>query len=396
MRRILVGTAGLVVVTLIAMVVLAGASPASHFAPAAPRVAAHLSAASAPASADPVGNATASATFTNKFSIGASPFAILPINVTWTATEVNATITGPNPSNTSYSGGNLTEWLNVSYSATGLLVYSLEVNGSDAASCSSAYTCSFYDNISTVDILTFTGLLGYDQLPAGEYAFSLTSQATNQSASVQNYTYAYTVATTDLVPYKAFGDFLSPIGTVQAGVLTIAGNFSGTYLTGATVTAYNASHGVVYTSGVFSSAPNREYAFAVPWTVSTPGNYTIVLTLTEQWGATYNFTSLVTVTQGVIPTHTYSNSSWGIPGLGPGGSAALLVTLGVIVGIIVMALVGRSLWGGTKPGPAQPWTGEKPAATPAAGPNECPVCHQTFPNADALKEHEKSQHGITS
>ncbi len=401
MRRILLGTAGLVVFTLIAMVALAGVPAVGHVAPtaSASRAASHLSTAHAPAAAPPDGNASAIGAFTNTFTIGVSPFYVLPINVTWKEAETNATITGANPSNTSYSGGNLTMWLNVSFITPSgpQLVLSYLFNGSDAFTCSSPSACTFYQPITTGDLLAGFGLTGDDQLPRGEYSFLLTSNATNQSATPLVYTASTTQASTNLAPYAAYGQFLSPVGTVQAGVLTIAGNYSGSYLTAASVTVLNASKGTVFTSGIFSSAPNREYAFAVPWTVVTPGNYTLSMALTEQWGGVLYFNSSVTVTPGVIATHTYSNSTWGIPGLGPGGSGALLVTLGVIIGIIVMALVGRSLWGGAKPAPAQPWTGEKPAAvTPGPGGTfECSVCHQTFPNEDALKEHAKSQHGIT-
>jgi C2H2-type zinc finger len=386
MRRVFLGTAGLVITTLIALLLMAWAAPIGH---ASPTAATPLAAPTAPA-AHPgaplaiVGNATATAQFTNAFSIGVSPFWVLPINVTWTETETNATITA----------ANLTITLNVTWN--GELVFAGAYDGSDASSCTSANSCSFYQPIATADLLAGFGLTGADQLPTGQYIFLLTSTATNSSALLPVYTSTSTQASTNLAPYPAYGQFLSPLGSWQAGALTVAGNFSGTYLVGATVTVYNASKGEVFSAGVFSPEPNREYAFAVPWTVATAGTYNLVLTLTEQWGATQNFSANVTITAVPPATHTYSNSTWGVAGLGPGASAAVLVTLGVIIGIIVMALVGRGLWGGTKPAPAQPWTGEKPAMTPGPGGTfECSVCHQTFPTEDALKEHAKSQHGIT-
>lgn len=380
------------------MVVLAWASPVGH-ATATP--ASSFGAATVPAGHSgaglPIipGNASATAKFTNSFATGVSPFIVLPLNVTWTETEVNATINGANPSNTSYSGGNLT--MTLTLSVGNLIAYEISMNGSAEESCSSAYVCSFFTVVTTVDMLTFMGIAGADQLPSGEYTFTLTSNATNQSALLPVYTVTTIGATTNLAAYPAFGQFLSPTGNVSAGALTIAGNFSGTYLTSATVTVTNSTNGEVFSSGVLSSAPNREYAFAVPWTVTIAGEYHLTLDLVEEWGASVNFTATVNVTAAVASTHTYSNSTWGIPGLGSGGTAAVLVTLGVIIGIIVMALVGRGLWGGTKTGPAQPWTGEKPAATPGPGGTfECPVCHQTFPTEDGLKEHEKAQHGISS
>jgi hypothetical protein len=380
------------------MVLLAWAVPAGQAGSLAPS---HRSASQAPsnlrAAAVTPGTATATGKFTNSFLTGVSPFIVLPLNVTWTETEVNATITGINPSNTSYSGGNLTMYLNITVGSAALVAFSGMYNGSSAAAtCTSAYVCSFYQVITTGEILGTLGLTGADQMPSGGYAFTLTTLAVNQSQTSPVITSSAVGTSTNLAPHPAFGDFLSPLGTVAAGALTIAGNFSGSYLTSATVTVVNSTGGEVFSSGVFSSAPNREFAFAVPWTVTIAGTYKMTLTLVEQWGAESNFTSSVNVTSTVTSTHTYSNSTWGIPGFGPGGTAAVLVTLGVIIGILVMALVGRSLWGGAKPGPAQPWTGEKPAMTPGPGGTfECSVCHQTFPTEDALKDHAKSQHGIT-
>jgi hypothetical protein len=396
MRRTLLATTGLVVTALMAMVLLAWAAPLGFAAPthSGSLVAAESSAPHSAAKLAVIGGATATGTFTNSFLTGVSPFIVLPLNVTWTDTEVNATITGANPSNTSYSGGNLTMYLNISFGT--ILAYSAEYNGSSAASCTSAYVCSFYQEISTPDLLGFMGLTGKDQLPVGGYFFNLTSIATNQSALLPATSETFVGVTTNLAAYPAFGDFLSPLGTVTAGTLTIAGNYSGSYLTAATVTVVNSTGGEVYSSGVLTAAPNREYTFAVAWTATIAGTYKMELTLTEEWGATSNFTNTVNVTSPVLSSHTYSNSTWGIPGFGPGGSAAVLVTLGVIIGILVMGLVGRSLWGGAKPAPAQPWSAEKPATTPGPGGTlECSVCHQTFPTEDALKEHAKSQHGIT-
>ena len=83
MRRILLGTTGLVVTTLIAMVLMAWAVPVDHAVSthAAPLAVPPTPAAHTPLAAS-VGNASALATFTNSFSIGVSPFYVLPINVT--------------------------------------------------------------------------------------------------------------------------------------------------------------------------------------------------------------------------------------------------------------------------------------------------------------------------
>jgi len=383
MRRILLGTTGLVVTTLIAMVLMAWAVPVDHAVSthAAPLAVPPTPAAHTPLAAS-VGNASALATFTNSFSIGVSPFYVLPINVTWTEVEVNATITD----------ANLTMYLNVTYK--GVPAFAAVFTGSQDVSCASATKCSYASGpITTADILGTFGATAVT-FPTGQYIFKLTSNATNSSSATPNATASVIQASSNLAPYPAFGQFLSPLGSVSAGQLTVAGNYSGDYLTGATVTVLNATKGEVFSDGVFSTLP--QYAFAVFWTATTAGTYELELTLTEQWGATLTFFANVTVTVGVISTHTYSNSTWGIDGLGPGGSAAVIITIGIVIGIIVMALVGRGMWGGAPTAAAQPWSGQKPSTTGAPGTFECPTCHQSFPSQDALNDHEKSQHGVTT
>ncbi|HXQ94334.1 MAG TPA: hypothetical protein VN864_04100, partial [Thermoplasmata archaeon] len=66
--------------------------------------------------------------------------------------------------------------------------------------------------------------------------------------------------------------------------------------------------------------------------------------------------------------------------------AALLLVVGLIIGMIVALALGRAMWGTPKTTPAQAWQ-SKPT-------NECSVCHQTFATDAELKEHQKSAHGM--
>ncbi len=167
-----------------------------------------------------------------------------------------------------------------------------------------------------------------------------------------------TTLETDQINYIAFsgpsGQVTNPSANFTSGSTTIAGNFSGYFVTGANITIYNSTDRTVFTAGVYSPGTGN-HPYTAVWIASTPGAYKIVLTLSTTWLLNYQFNLTVSVLPPIPITYFNQTSGALIPGLSNGGSAALLVTLGAIIGMIVMAIVGRGLWGGTKPAPAQPW-----------------------------------------
>ncbi len=370
----------LTVVSFLALASAFGVAAASHataaHAPAAAVAGAHPLVARAPPALP--GPANVSAAFTNGFTTNARPFFVLPINVTWTTSIKNATITS----------SNLTQYLNVTFH--GIPAFSAVYTGT-GPSCASATSCSYFQAIATSDILASFGRTA-TQLPSGQYVFHLDVWGMNSSAPLPNATLAGIAiqAATNLAGAAAFGQFTAPAASTVGGIVTISGNYTGYYLIGAVVTVTNASGGIQFTESVFAAGLGT-HAFTGFWTVVTAGTYTLSLGLQQQWGVTATFTSTATITSP--PPTTYLNKTGGtaglISGLGAGGSASLLLTVGVVIGMIVMAVVGRGLWKGAPVTPAQPW------APKAGGPMECGVCHQTFATEDELKEHSKSQHGTT-
>ncbi|MCI4345069.1 MAG: hypothetical protein L3J87_05545 [Thermoplasmata archaeon] len=200
-----------------------------------------------------------------------------------------------------------------------------------------------------------------------------------------------------LILHPLTGSVLSPAAnsTISTGNVSISVGYGGDYITGANVTVTSATGTLVFSNSVAQGGTGfRAATTAVPWVVTAPGTYTITLTVTTiPGGASGTLSVKETVT--VVPAGgiVYQNSSSYvnqsvIPGLSGAAGGALLIVIGLIVGMIVALALGRMMWGGAKPAPAQPWTG-------TGNPNECPVCHQTFPSEEAMKEHSKSAHGMS-
>jgi len=125
------------------------------------------------------------------------------------------------------------------------------------------------------------------------------------------------------------------------------------------------------------------------WIQTTPAVYPYTLSVNTAYGV-YNSTGSIVVSPA---TYVYTNeTSWTnstlIPGLSSGGAGTLLLVVGLIIGMIVALIVGRRVWAGPKPAPAQPWTPKTGAA------NECSVCGRSFATPEELAEHSKSEHGM--
>jgi hypothetical protein len=311
-----------------------------------------------------------------EFTTNNLPYFALPYNITWTTSVTNSVL----------SAGNLTQTLQVlwiqSVPAPGCgpftypcpVVFSVTVPFDEAAGGTGA-SGTFSYQITAAD-LTSSAYLGYG-LPQGQWQFEVTATEVNASsaplcwpAASPSPCAANIASGSGSTIQAAFMSIVPPNGQITApangssvasGIITIAGNYSGYFVVSANVTVTNASGGTVLTASVFAPLVTTN-PFAVTWHETVAGAYKIVLTLVAAWHLPTFINSTVTVSTSV--GITYLNSTGlNIAGLGPGGSATLLVLIGLIIGMIVMALVGRSLWGGTKPGPAQPWTGQgsKPA-----------------------------------
>jgi len=184
----------------------------------------------------------------------------------------------------------------------------------------------------------------------------------------------------------------SPLSSISTGNVTVGINYSGSYLGGVNITIYQGTDTtgkVVYTQGLFVPGAGEHVVVAsTVWYATTPGSYLAVISVTAPYGTSTFPTPLTVIPAGQTVfqnSSSYTNSSL-IPGLSPAVGGTLLLVIGLIVGMIVALALGRAMWGGMKPAPAQPWQ--------AKASNECSVCHQSFATEAELKDHQKTAHGM--
>jgi len=202
----------------------------------------------------------------------------------------------------------------------------------------------------------------------------------------------------NLIFASVHGEFVAPVGAhaLGPGNVTVVVSYGGDFINNAQVTIYKgtttsgASAVLVFKSPTFSPGTvNRTVSAISPWLATTAGTYTEVLSIGVNYALTFiNFTQTITISTvgGVVYFNTTSPVSL-IPGLSSAAGGTLLLVVGLAVGMAVALVLGRMMWGTPKAAPAQAWA-------PAAGTNECSVCHQSFPTEEALKDHQKSAHGM--
>jgi hypothetical protein len=254
---------------------------------------------------------------------------------------------------------------------------------------------------------------GAGTLPTGSYAivpWVVVASSTDPTIAPRTMQASQSVQFTQTGPS---GQLLTPTGGANGtkyytgSPVQITAFYSGNFVTSANVTVVNqTSKASVFTAGVFSPG-NGGHAGVADWTPGAAGLYTISLKVTTPYQApVFVNTTNVTVLGAAGPsgpginisyinTTNWHNSTGGGAswfGLSPGAGAAILLVIGLIIGMIVALALGRMMWGPTATAPVQTWT-QKTTTTAA---NECSVCHQSFPTKEALDEHAKSAHGITS
>ncbi len=304
----------------------------------------------------------------------------VPFNVAYNITYVNVTDPAANVTTAvalvSDADGGLVANESVPWNATYPTNYTFAVN---------------LDYLVTDNPLTYANGL----LPEGEYSLFIWLSLNYSTPTTPQFVNISTQSSFQLAAHAPSGKFLSPVGSnattpasVPTGDVLIVGSYNGSFVNGANITVYSGTT-VVFYQGVYSpGTPNQAQAFAVTWEVAVPGTYNVVLALSAPYGS-YSTNETVKVFSSSSTTYVNKTSYSLIPGFGAGGSAAVLLVVGLIIGMIAALLVARSMFATGKPGPAQPWTETKKPTL------ECSVCHQTFPTEDELKEHAKTQHGIT-
>jgi hypothetical protein len=357
---------------------------AAPLAAASPRASA-----SAVSSVNPTpaqGNASVSGTFTGGVVTNGLKYVLLPANLTYNLTITNSTIANITGITVAFEYAptiltcsplpSLLPECPVVWNFTQDLAWATSVTTTSA---------TFYFTVNEANFTTYPTTFGFVP-PAGPWnivAFVTATDPTGASSTT-----AIVAGGENIAFETPHATLAQPVNNtnISAGSVVLAGNWSGYFVTSANLTVVNSTGGIVASFSIYAPGIGS-HAFSEVWSASA-GTYSVIITLGTAWTSSYKITSTVHVAAPL--SQVYYNSTGLIPGLGNGGSAAVIITIGLIVGMLVMYAVGRSLFGGPKPAAAaQPWTAPKP------GTNECSVCHQTFPNEEELKEHAKSQHGIT-
>jgi hypothetical protein len=245
----------------------------------------------------------------------------------------------------------------------------------------------------TIDA-AFGARIGYDggQLPTGTYLITPYVKVWNSANPAQPDRTVQSQRQVLFTLNSPTAQIVTPLNTTGSlfvgSPVTISVGYTGDYITGATVNVLDSAKNVVYTQGVFQPG-NGAHSVSVTWVPGAQGTYSLTLTLNAPYVADTTITDAGVVVLAAPASISYVNSTGILGSLAPGVAAAILLVVGLVVGMIVALALGRMMWGSGRPATAQPWK-----ATPAAGANECSVCHQTFATPEELKDHSKQAHGM--
>lgn len=326
--------------------------------------------------------------YTNTISV----YNTLPIQVNFSFT-LNASNSG-----ISDDANNVTVGLLFEYTTGSNLGPAVLANETLPFSASGAYQVTINDSV--------LGVIGYNggDYPAGAYAIipwatvinsANTSFPSRSVEAERQITFSATLPTVQVV---------APLPTtsgLQVGQnVTVVGAYSGNFITGATITITSqASNSVVYTQGIFVPGGGAKTGFGV-WVPGSPGLYTVTVSVTVPYASSVSasVTNVSVAAAGsggsgtvYLNTTTWHNTSL-LGGLSQGTAAAVLLVVGLVIGMIVALALGRMMWSSPKPAGAQPWSASKGGT---GGANECPVCHQSFKTPEELAEHSKQAHGMS-
>jgi hypothetical protein len=286
------------------------------------------------------------------FSTNHLPYFALPYNVSWNVSVVNATLTK----------GNVTQTMEFIWLQSGCgpftfpcpVIWTTPVSFGTEQPGATATSGEFVFPVQYAN-LTASTYLGFN-LPEGQWQITITTVVTNAATGAVGT--GSTVQAAFIALNPPAGTFTAPTPNldITAGtVVTVTGSYSGYFVVSANVTITSSTGALVLTASVFGPGVTAN-PFTVSWHAQTVGEYSIVLDLVAAWHLSTFVSETVNVTAGTPVTYI-NGTGVNIGGIGAGGSAAILVTIGVIVGMIVMALVGRNMMGGSKPAPAaQPWS----------------------------------------
>jgi hypothetical protein len=211
-------------------------------------------------------------------------------------------------------------------------------------------------------------------------AYGGTTALNNTATQVTNFIFAPLTAA-----------IVAPTGAVGAGNVSVMALYTAQYVSSVTL--------VIWSPGKASVVFNSSLAWAGPtdpnigtWFVPNAGVYPYALTVSTAYQnltVAGNFTVLPGAGSPVYQNSSNWQNSSVFPGVSGAVAGTILLVVGLIIGMIVALAIGRSLMRPASAAPAQPW---QPSA---AGANQCSVCGKSFATPDELKDHAKSEHGMT-
>lgn len=195
---------------------------------------------------------------------------------------------------------------------------------------------------------------------------------------------------TDFIFNPLTAALVAPSGSVGAGNISLMALYTAQYVESVLMVISSPAGAVVLNSSLSWSGPTTPTV--VTWFESTPGVYHYVLTVTTSY-QTLPVTGTITVLPGAGNPVYQNSSTWQnssvFPGVSGAVSGTILLVVGLILGMIVALVVGRSLMRPAAASPAQPWQSS------GTGANTCSVCGKSFATPEEMKEHAKSEHGMS-
>jgi hypothetical protein len=310
----------------------------------------------------------------------------VPLEVNYTLTVSNATISPANVTMTASVANGLTGYVQSKFSipvVTGVSSYSFWLSDKNLSCPPYDPTCSSISGAYVISVLIVVN-------GASSPIYGTVVTASN------------VVNTTDRLNFVSFitvpltATLLAPLASVvSTGNVTFSVAYTGQFVLSANVTVYSATQtSLAIFSANMLKTPSGNPVSAV-WEPLTPGTYPFTVLVTTLYGAsvTQHYNLTVRAAGGTVyvnSTNWQNTTNSGLLGLSGAAGGTLLLLVGLIVGLIVALLLGRAMYARPPAAPAQPWT-ETPKAAAA---NTCSVCGKSFATPDELQAHAKSEHGM--
>lgn len=260
-------------------------------------------------------------------------------------------------------------------------------------------TCAFASENTSIESGITTYSFAITPIVIGTQALLNCPLLTLHAAMLKTYVSVYgvmnttTPQTTSIILGATSVHLLSPSTSVSTGNVSFMAYYSAQYVQSVRILVTSPQGAVVFNSSLAWASPT--VPTTAVWYAATPGVYSWNVTVVTSYGTSSAVGFLTVISSGGTVyqnTTVYSNGSL-FKGLNAGASGTILLVVGLIIGMIVALLLARSMMATPKSTPAQAWQQQQSTPTPT---NQCSVCNRSFATPEELKEHAKTEHGISS